>query len=51
MYPEQFFPVTDSEGTITILVPKDMKFRENRILVEHFRYRGRDIFIVRTARH
>lgn len=47
--PEEFVPLTDTSGKVTILVPKTMKFADDRVFVEHFTYRGRDVFISRTA--
>lgn len=42
-------PVTDESGRVTILVNSRIAFKDNTILVEHFTFRGRDIFISRTA--
>lgn len=47
--PENFVPVTDESGRVTILVNSRIAFKDNIILVEHFTFRGRDIFISRTA--
>lgn len=46
---EDYKPLTDESGKLTIRVSPKMNFRDNVILVEHFTYRGRDIFICRTA--
>ncbi|WP_290684682.1 hypothetical protein [Aminivibrio sp.] len=43
--------MTDETGKVTILVNKTIAFKDNIILVEHFTYRGRDIFICRTAKY
>lgn len=31
-------------------ISKNMTFNDNRILIEHFTYRGRDMFICRTVK-
>jgi len=43
--------VTDETGGVTILINKAITFEDNIVLVEHFTYRGRDVFICRTAKY
>jgi hypothetical protein len=43
--------VTDETGKVTILVNRKIAFRDNIVLVEHFTFRGRDVFICRTAKY
>lgn len=43
--------MTDESGRVTILVNSRIAFKDNTILVEHFTYRGRDVFICRTAKY
>ncbi len=31
-------------------ISKNMTFNDNQILIEHFTYRGRDMFICRTVK-
>ena len=47
--PDEYLPLKDESGKVTILVPEKMKFTDNKVHVEHFTYRGKDVFICRTA--
>ncbi|MDI9370797.1 MAG: hypothetical protein GX181_06485 [Synergistaceae bacterium] len=47
--PVELVPVTDETGQFTILVPSDMKFADGKATVERITYRGKVIFICRSA--
>ena len=45
------FFIIEPEGTgMRFYISKNMTFNENRILIEHFTYRSRDMFICRTVK-
>ena len=48
-YKVELVPLTDESGSVTIRVPKDMKFVDDRVFIESFSYKGKEMLICRTA--
>jgi len=47
--PVELVSLTDESGQVTIQVPVEMKFADDKIHVEFITYRGKGVFICRSA--
>ncbi|OPZ40218.1 MAG: hypothetical protein BWY99_00952 [Synergistetes bacterium ADurb.BinA166] len=48
-YKVELLALKDKSGNVTISVPKDMKFVDDRVFIESFSYKGKEMLICRTA--